>query len=51
VTHVKYLKYKGDFLMHGVVLQNRVFQPAGAMFHVKPFSRTPLTRNLLRCFT
>jgi len=26
-----------DFLMHGVVLQNRVFPPVRAMFHVKHF--------------
>jgi hypothetical protein len=40
------LKNKDDFLMHGVVLQNRVFRVAAravpretvAMFHVKPFS-------------
>src|SRR6478736_6126993 len=29
------LNPKADFLMHGVVLQNRVFGPASAMFHVK----------------
>jgi hypothetical protein len=34
---------KGDFLMHGVVLQNRVFPPLPAMFHVKPFSPAPLS--------
>jgi hypothetical protein len=26
---------KGDFLMHGVVLQSRVFPPRPPMFHVK----------------
>jgi hypothetical protein len=26
-----------DFLMHGVVLQNRVARSGGAMFHVKHF--------------
>jgi hypothetical protein len=50
------LKTKDDFLMHGVVLQNRVFRPAPArrsperpappagrraMFHVKRFSAAP----------
>src|SRR5882724_2624919 len=30
--------------MHGVVLQNRVFQVRGAMFHVKPFP--PARRSL-----
>jgi hypothetical protein len=29
------LESKDDFLMHGVVLQNLVFRPASAMFHVK----------------
>src|SRR5882724_5796857 len=61
------LKNKGDFLMHGVVLQNRVFRPprmfhvkhscvkeavlpsdGGPMFHVKPFSPAPLTKNPAR---
>jgi len=42
------LKRKDEFLMHGVVLQNRVFRTLRAMFvacravrpmfHVKPFS-------------
>jgi hypothetical protein len=31
------LKNKDDFLMHGVVLQNRMFRPRPAMFHVKHF--------------
>jgi hypothetical protein len=39
VRSVMSLKYKGNFLMHGVVLQNRVFRaPAretAPMFHVK----------------
>jgi hypothetical protein len=29
------LKNKADFLMHGVVLQNRVVRRGAAMFHVK----------------
>jgi hypothetical protein len=53
VDKVMSLKNKDDFLMHGVVLQNRVFRtPAchvsretAPMFHVKPFSPAP------RCFT
>jgi hypothetical protein len=54
VRKVMSLKNKGDFLMHGVVLQNRVFpdprprnvsRETAPMFHVKPFSRAP------RCFT
>jgi len=53
VTQVMSLKYKDEFLMHGVVLQNRVFRtPARAMFHVKPFSPAPLTHpSAPRCFT
>jgi hypothetical protein len=35
VRKVMSLQNKDDFLMHGVVLQNRVFQPAHSMFHVK----------------
>jgi hypothetical protein len=35
VNNVMSLKNKGDFLMHGVVLQIRVFRPPAAMFHVK----------------
>jgi hypothetical protein len=38
VRKVMSLKNKSDFLMHGVVLQNRVFRPASAMFHVKHLS-------------
>ncbi len=34
--------------MHGVVLQNRVFRPAVAMFHVKPFSHAPLATRPAR---
>jgi hypothetical protein len=37
VRKVISLKNKADFLMHGVVLQNRVFRDAGAMFHVRHF--------------
>jgi len=40
------LKNKADFLVHGVVLQNRVFRPARALFHVK-HSRV----KEARCFT
>src|SRR5882724_6442448 len=54
------LKNKGDFLMHGVVLRNRVFRPRSPnvsretsppvrpMFHVKPFSPNgpPANRSL-----
>ena len=43
VRKVISLKNKDDFLMHGVVLRNRVFRPAGAMFHANPFSPAPLT--------
>jgi hypothetical protein len=32
VRKVMSLKYKGDFLMHGVVLQNRVFQARARCF-------------------
>jgi hypothetical protein len=32
---VNSLKHNDDFLMHGVVLQNRVFPPPITMFHVK----------------
>jgi hypothetical protein len=35
VRKVMSLKGKDDFLMHGVVLQNRMFLGVGAMFHVK----------------
>jgi hypothetical protein len=35
VRKVMSLNPKGDFLMHGVVLQNRVFRHAAVMFHVK----------------
>jgi hypothetical protein len=35
VHKVMPLKNKGDFLLHGVVLQNRVFRRGAAMFHVK----------------
>jgi len=52
VRKVMLLKSKGDFLMHGVVLQNRVFRAltrvsreTSPLFHVKPFSPTPLTKN------
>jgi hypothetical protein len=62
VDKVMLLKNKGDFLMHGVVLQNRVFWTLGCdvsretfrrpMFHVKPFSPAPLARTArARCFT
>jgi len=37
VDKVNYLKLQVDFLMHGVVLQNRVFGPVRPMFHVKHF--------------
>jgi len=60
VRKVMSLKNKDDFLMHGVVLQIRVFRAARAMFHVKqppmfhvkPFSPAPLTHpSAPRCFT
>jgi len=35
VRKVMPLKNKRYFLMHGVVLQNRVFRPRRPMFHVK----------------
>jgi hypothetical protein len=36
-AQVMSLKSLRDFLMHGVVLQNRMLRPASAMFHVKHF--------------
>jgi len=49
VNKVMLLKNKGDFLMHGVVLQFSCFpgpRPVKhPMFHVKPFSPAPLTQN------
>jgi len=36
-AQVMSLKSLHDFLMHGVVLQNRVFRSVRAMFHVKHF--------------
>jgi len=42
------LKNKGDFSMHGVVLQNRVFRaPDPPMFHVK-HRRAPRRRDVSR---
>jgi len=35
VRKVNSLKRNDGFLMHGVVLQNRVFRPRASMFHVK----------------
>jgi hypothetical protein len=62
VRHVMSLKLNDEFLMHGVVLQNRVFRTRRAMlvivlallsmFHVKPFSPAPRTHPATpRCFT
>src|SRR4029453_983599 len=49
-AQVMSLKRKGDFLMHGVVLQNRVFRTAAAMFHVK-HRCVKAAPPPVRCFT
>jgi hypothetical protein len=52
VTQAMSLKLKDEFLMHGVVLQNRVFQgPARDVSRETIFSSAAHHPSAARCFT